>query len=940
MSLHDSRLTQSGQIAQNQPKTCDPSASGGLLGAEWSENFRMQPPGKGLHADKDYSIMNILSSLRHNTLGNPLKRCALCVVLGWCFVALGCRETVDQAPETMENLPAVQIDCHYRGIYRVTGASLVEAGVDLSAINPSRMSLVHFDKPVPIYTGKMNSRRMRPQDAIYFFAPGAFEDDYPFVNLVADMAPATQTFMLYLDASPFEPLRYQDVEMETPNRRDARNYPMRLFSSKRHFERDAKWHFIEGSGWMKDQTDFLFWKKLTNPETFDGSSLMTTDVALPAVDLRKDIKLNARFFGIATNKQRKPHRVTVVFNDEPIEQFSWIGIEPYQIEVDIPHRIFRNRKNTLTFRLEDLNEDSEAKTGGGGPAQKKRRGTDAIIDQVVLDWYDLTFKRYSEVVDDYCELTIADEDEITNAGQFHIRGFTDERIMVFDLGAREVLQAQAHVNPPNSPYFGVNLTRPPQETTLVAVSQRKCQEPLRMTPVTIKGLFERPNDCDFLILTHPDFEEALEPFVQWKRQSGLNPSVVSIMDVFHEKTGGYGVPSALRDYIHHVYLSQDPQRLKYVLLVGDSATIPKSRSYCPAYSHLFSGQHANDNYFATFHNPWNTPLFAIGRFSARSGEQVGQIVKKIVAYEKGEMSGMWRSRFFIIAASRMWAREHARLLTNKHYKSPYSSRTMKTGDYKPGPEYFEQLNESMINRFELGYLIVTFFGHGGGTVWEVGPTLRHKEFHRHLFDQSHVENLTNDKRLPLVFALTCYTNNFDDPYVQQTLGETFLHSDGGAIAVIGASARSSVSSNYQYIDKFLSKLFAGGQQRLGDLYLEAKKELDNKAVNMEYQLLGDPTLAFGAPRKAIDLSNIKCSPERDALRFDYRIPDDIALPVQLTCMVSDTEDDQGETWTAQVDRHEGSLEYNLEQIQPSAKMLLSVYAPGLPGFDAVGAKAF
>jgi hypothetical protein len=230
------------------------------------------------------------------------------------------------------------------------------------------------------------------------------------------------------------------------------------------------------------------------------------------------------------------------------------------------------------------------------------------------------------------------------------------------------------------------------------------------------------------------------------------------------------------------------------------------------------------------------------------------------------------------------------------------------------PNYHTRLTQELVDQFNRGSLITVFFGHGGGSVWEVGPASNHAEFRRHLFDQANVAKLTNFDKLPLVFAMTCYTNDFDNPYVTQTLGETFVNSAGGAIGVLGTASRSSTMWNARFVDTFLKHILEKKDSRLGDTFVRTKNELADSLVNASYILLGDPSLEFKLPLADILVSDLKYDKEKSTLTFAYRLPPGIAAPVKLDCFLVGGNEEMGQ-WNEKVPAIQGNLKYHVEPVK-------------------------
>ncbi len=837
---------------------------------------------------------------------------------------------------------AVKISCIDRGVYKVAGKDLKELGVDLRAVDPERMALVHLEESIPFHAVGLEDGRFGAGDAIYFFTEGLLEENIPMFNLKENFEKPAQLFMLHLDASKHEPKRFAKRIEKTPAQDDLQDYPVYLAGGHRHYEDDPIWEFIRG-GLIPGQTcDYLFWDKLTYPATDKTNSAVTVPFVMPRVDFSDQITMRVQLIGLSEIKgiaQNVRHHVRIDINGRHQTEVEWINPDQHIAELTVPPRTCRMGENKLTVTLLK-------------PSKTEKLGTTRIdLDMVVFDWFDVDFKQRTYVYDDYNEFYMGEDapdgqkqqdlkqteegNETVTVVPFSIRGFTDDDILLFDMTAQEVVEAKPFKEKA-SEEWGVNLENRPGKTTLVAMTEPRALAPEAMEKVTIGNLFERPVDCDMLILSNQKFMGTLAPFIEWKRKRGLNVHSVDIVEIFNERSAGYVSPYPLRDYVEHVYRSQPEPKLKYVLLVGDSTNISKYQTFLPSYSFLYNASHTNDNFFANFDDPRLVPQVAVGRFSVRETAELEIIVRKVIDYESGKDRGAWNSRLFMIAASSAWARSDVYKLITDYVQPHYLGSYLTTKQVMANEASQNKLTQELNNNFNIGNLITVFLGHGGGTVWEVGPAMTGQFLRAHLFNQSHVEALTNYSRLPVVFALTCYTNSFDNPHVARTLGETFLNAPGGAIGVIGSTARSAAYMNLKFVNLFLKHLQERTFERLGDYVVQVKEDMHRRDVNQLVVLLGDPSLEFSLPKPELTISNATISADFKTLGFDYELPEAASLPAELNVFVLGNEEKLLHQWTETSQSRAGRIEYLSDRRLAFRRMRMVVYLADGSGVNYSG----
>ena len=886
-------------------------------------------------------------------------------------LAGGCRPHDAPPPQVRWPQRAVKIHAEERGIYRVTGQALADAGIDLESVDPRHLALVHVDHSVPILLDGVE-RTIEPDDAIVFFAEGGTQVRIPYVNITRQYFPRTQVFMLYLDRSKFEPRRYERHELDTPAERDPRTYPVATVRGDRHFEDNPTWDFFPVYQDPDDPVDFVFWKKFSSPATSESPASARIDFALPDIVESEPGELTIKLAGrtqIGARDHNVRHRFLINVNGRHAEELSWNNA----IEVPtltIPAGVLRRSGNQIELTLLEPGAPAgqqaapvaadAATTGntalaamlaesGGAPNLK--------IDIVYLDWFNVRFAQRSILTGGANEFVIGEIARLHEEAaattttapaavasaeapvrRLSIQDIDGEELLLLDPDRALAYTGETYAQGVGSPYQALNVEIPDRPTRLAGATRAGQRTPTEISAVTIKGIFDRPREAEFLILAPAAFAETLAPLVEWKRSRGLSTELVVTEDIYNERMGGYASVRPLRDFIHAPRDGATTSSLRYVLLAGDSSSIYKEVSFIPAYSYLESGRHATDNYFANYTAWQDPPVVAVGRIPARTVEELNTVVGKIIDYEKGDNFGPWRASYLLIAASHQWARDHAQSIMRDFVVPNYAVNYIQTDISERKPGYHDQLNRELTEGFNAGNLITAFFGHGGGAVWEVGPTQVTAGFQRHLFNQEHVRALKNIGRPSLIFALTCYTNDFDAPFQPETLGETFANAAGGAIAIIGANDRSYTSLNITYLTQFLQLVQERREgMRLGDYFAESKRLVKNRAANEQYQFLGDPSLEFTLPREDVLIEEAAWDNAPRIARYSVRIPDSVPLPATVESYLLDSRNRIVVHWREERAERAWSVERHVPEVEPFERSLRVVcYVNEGGGVDHVG----
>src|ERR1043165_1303148 len=141
-------------------------------------------------------------------------------------------------------------------------------------------------------------------------------------------------------------------------------------------------------------------------------------------------------------------------------------------------------------------------------------------------------------------------------------------------------------------------------------------------------------DAQWIVVTPPAYRAALAPLCDQRRADGLKVVIVETTDVLNAKQIKDGDARALRDHVHK--LTRQSKGASYVLLVGavKSAADAEKTVVPPLKGEVnrMKEQPSDFGYAAT-------PEVAVGRFPARSVDDVKEMVKKTLAFEKDRSEG-------------------------------------------------------------------------------------------------------------------------------------------------------------------------------------------------------------------------------------------------------------------------------------------------------------
>jgi hypothetical protein len=315
------------------------------------------------------------------------------------------------------------------------------------------------------------------------------------------------------------------------------------------------------------------------------------------------------------------------------------------------------------------------------------------------------------------------------------------------------------------------------------------------SPGTVGG--KDGTGCDFLIITHPNFQAWAESLACWKNRSGMITWVRNTTETGSD-TG------SIRTYLQNAYDTWLPPP-SFLLLIGDAEFIPLFYRSIHPYDYLTSG---TDLYYATLDGSDLFPDLFPGRISVDDAAEAGTVIGKILQYERYPISspenfydrvlvaGHFQDRNYDTYADRFFIQtsEVVRDFLGAHQGKSVERCYNKTSGCTPLYYYFGDplpfgltWNGDYIqiaNAINIGSFLVNHRDHGGVNGWG------DPEYY-----VSHVNSLNNADRLPVVLSINCETGHFDNETDASGHGtsestvcfcEAFQRkANGGAVGVFG-----------------------------------------------------------------------------------------------------------------------------------------------------------
>jgi len=358
-------------------------------------------------------------------------------------------------------------------------------------------------------------------------------------------------------------------------------------------------------------------------------------------------------------------------------------------------------------------------------------------------------------------------------------------------------------------------------------------------------LSEKP--VKYVILSDTMFKSALKPFIEWKTKKGFN-----VVEVYKGDPEVGANIEEMKAYLKNLYLSSTPEdpAPTYLLIVGDVGQIPSSPSSGQLTDLYYAEYDGNGDYF---------PEVFYGRFSARDTNELIIQINKTLEYEQylfpdpsfldtavmiagvdGSYSSKWCNGQINYGTRNYFNSEHG--ITSHTYLYPESGSS----------------DAQIIRDVSNGVGFVNYTGHGFPDRWD-DPR----------FSITHIQDLQNTGKYPLMIGNACSTTTFDNP---ECFAEALVRAENkGALGYIGCTNDSfwdedfywavgvgPISANSTYDETGLGaydRIFHDNGEPVSEWYITQGQIVyaGNLAVttgNIQmakyywetYQLMGDPSL--------------------------------------------------------------------------------------------------
>lgn len=338
----------------------------------------------------------------------------------------------------------------------------------------------------------------------------------------------------------------------------------------------------------------------------------------------------------------------------------------------------------------------------------------------------------------------------------------------------------------------------------------------KYTPVTDEG--------KMLVISHPDFIDAMQEFVNWKRQKGLEIEMISLDSVGHSNIQ---IEKFVEDYYN-------TQGLTYLLLVGDSEHIyplNKSGDSDAAYGHIVG----DDSYAEVL----------VGRFSAQSDLDLAVQIQRSIFYERDiDESADWLNKAIGIASN-----EGGIGIGDDDEKDRVHMDNIRQDLLNYGYTHVDQIYDpgayalKVQDAINEGRSLINYVGHGSNTEWVTSN-----------FGPTQINELTNEYKYPYIFDVACINGNFKG---LTCFAEAFVraHNDSvptGAVAIIASTINQDwappMDAQDEMVDILIESYVDNIKRSFGGITINGCMHMNDQYGNVgsnmtnTWTIFGDPSL--------------------------------------------------------------------------------------------------
>ena len=548
----------------------------------------------------------------------------------------------------------------------------------------------------------------------------------------------------------------------------------------------------------------LYFSGLLNGETenFFGQVINSAPITqmLSVEHLSTSTTATARLEVALQGVTLQDHVVRVLVNGREVGVLNFTGQQNKVEQLPLSAGVLREGDNTITLER-----------------------TNGATDISLLDYVRLNYAHTYQADNDYLQFTVN--------GRAQVRGFSVAGVVLLDI-----------TDPNSASLFNPRMEKAAagycftlqtsESRTFLAFTDQKVRQFAAVTRNQPSNWSSNGQGADFIVITHRDFRNSVEPLAQLHRNEGMSVAVVDVEDVYDEFSYGAHNARAIRDFLEwtQTHWLRAP---RFVLLVGDGSFDPHNylgdgeTDILPA--HLIDTallETVSDDWFVDFDND-GVGEMALGRLPVRTAIEAETIISRIVNYSPANTL-----QTAMMVADRTDAKTNFNFAAASDELGSLLPATIGTQKIYRGDNAASVIHDQIVSGVNQGPLLVNFIGHGSVEVWTGDPIL----------STSDAAVFNNGARLPVFLMMTCLNGYYQNP-ARESLAESLVRTNaGGAIAVWASSGMTEPAPQFDMSTALYRQLFGSQPITLGEAIRSAKRGNSDIDVRRTWILFGDPAM--------------------------------------------------------------------------------------------------
>jgi len=775
------------------------------------------------------------------------------------------------------------------GLYQVTYQDLIDAGMDLTSVNPKNLSLSNMGQEIAIYFKGSGDLSFDSGDYFEFWGEKnkkTFINDYPDMY----MDPFSDINVYWLEQASSAGLRMVEESGGLVISNPAQYVVPIFYKERLHFEKDKHFEHFGQVGASFDQPshtlDLWYYDSgILADGTYSYDAFIPYPYQTGSLSVFVKAMMRGRSYRDWVNNQNTnlhSHEVELRLNEGTNNKIGESGNWP-----DQEMHVIQNTTGLSQSLLQHGNNQILAKMDQLG-----------VSDAVLMNWFEIEYLRKYRAHNNLVVFRKQDGISTDYMFQFEVDGFSNPNIELYKKGVSKIVNHRIDFyTDQNDNFSSYRLSF--QDSIFysgieyVALTQDQKKKPLSIEQdipwipdaTTDVSLLDQSNSADYLIITNELLYDNVIQLKQFHEQTGLNTALVKVQDIYDEFNYGIKSPLAIKEYIKYVYNNWDQNHhLYFVNLVGTASENYKTTSETKpdlVPTLLFQtkkyGASATDFLYTLLSGGENDviPDIVIGRIPAKNNSEFLNYMDKLTNYASYSDVGLWTNKTLMISGNDASTKEL------QIYPHAFRAQSQRIMNFKIPDEYFmRKINTirdedttkfdpnfggttDLINYWDDGLSYINFLGHGGGGIWADVQ----------LFNTNDVDRLNNGYKLPFISSLTCFTGAFESKSFSSIADKLITVENKGAIGVYASSGLGWLHNDFavgwslseNLFEKrltigesiLLSKIFYLGNGVYfyddGATTLYDYNGLRKSMVN-QYNLLGEPNIHLPIPENQLSIN--------------------------------------------------------------------------------------